>query len=68
MVYDVDDKWWAHDLYCVEWYIPKTRLTPYYVIERRVFRTIEERTNFLKNRKRKLWEIFPFIRQIMWVY
>lgn len=68
MVYDFDDKWWRHDLYCVEWYIPQTKFTPYYVMEQRVFRTIEERTDFLKNRKKKFWEIFPFIRQKIWVY
>ena len=55
MVYDFDDKWWRHDLYCVEWYIPQTKFTPYYVMEQRVFRTIEERTDFLKNRTKKFW-------------
>jgi len=67
-IIDVDDKWWQKDLYCVEWYIPKTKLSNYYVLERRVFYTLEERTQFLKARKRKFWEILPFVQKREWVY
>lgn len=69
MVYDFDDKWWLKDyIYGVEWYIPKTRFTKYHVIERRIFQSADERADFLKHRKKKIWEIFPFIRQKIWVY
>ena len=53
--------------FAVEWWFPATRFTHAITIERKVFRTREERTEYIINRKKKWWQYLPFIEQIYYV-